>query len=131
MSGRPFSTWLGAGLLLAGAAALRFWRLGQAALWADEASNLHIASVPLKQLVLLMPHDAKPPLYYLLLHFWVAVFGNGEAAVRSLDALLGALTPLAVLLAGGVGAAAGDSLSLMYAMPSRGKSSKTRPPMRR
>ncbi|HEY9596072.1 MAG TPA: glycosyltransferase family 39 protein, partial [Cyanophyceae cyanobacterium] len=39
----------------------------------------------LKALVGVEPH---PPLFYLSQHFWLRLFGNGEAAVRSLGALL-------------------------------------------
>ena len=34
-------------------------------------------------------NDIHPPLYYWLLHGWVRLLGTGEAAVRSLSALLG------------------------------------------
>lgn len=39
----------------------------------------------LKALVGIEPH---PPLFYLSQHFWLRLFGNGEAAARSLGALL-------------------------------------------
>src|SRR5262249_50970686 len=41
-----------------------------------------------------------PPLYFLLLSLWTRAFGSGEAAVRSLSVLAGALTVLALLLFG-------------------------------
>ncbi|MFQ6100879.1 MAG: glycosyltransferase family 39 protein [Anaerolineae bacterium] len=44
--------------------------------------------------------DQHPPLYYLLLHFWLALFGDGEVAVRALSALLGTLTIPALYLLG-------------------------------
>ena len=39
----------------------------------------------------LLRQDGSPPLYYLLLHAWIGVFGDGEAAARSLSLLFAAL----------------------------------------
>lgn len=40
--------------------------------------------------------DPTPPLYYVCLHFWIKLFGNGLAAVRSLSAIFGSLSILAI-----------------------------------
>jgi mannosyltransferase len=73
-------------------------------LWLDEALSVEIASRPLQDLPELLRRDGAPPLYYLLLHCWVALFGDSEVAARSLSAVLGALTlPLAWLLGRRVG----------------------------
>ena len=41
-------------------------------------------------------HDGSPPLYYLLLHFWMDVFGQSDVAVRALSGVLSLATlPLA------------------------------------
>ena len=45
-----------------------------------------------------MERDGAPPLYYVLLHGWMRVFGTTDVAVRSLSGLLGvAMLPLAFL----------------------------------
>ncbi|MDQ3145769.1 MAG: glycosyltransferase family 39 protein, partial [Actinomycetota bacterium] len=56
-------------------------------LWLDEALSVDIARLPLDQLFDALRRDGHPPLYYLLLHWWMAVFGEGDLAVRSLSAL--------------------------------------------
>ena len=65
-------------------------------LWLDEALTVNIARLPLGEIRAALRIDGAPPLYYFLLHGWMAVFGEGNLAVRSLPALLGILTlPLA------------------------------------
>ncbi|MGY1592611.1 glycosyltransferase family 39 protein [Geodermatophilus sp. SYSU D00708] len=65
-------------------------------LWLDEAQSVAIARLPLPELFTALREDGSPPLYYLLLHGWIALFGQGAGAVRSLSALIGLLTlPLA------------------------------------
>lgn len=67
-------------------------------LWLDEALTVNIARVPLGSLAATLKVDGAPPLYYVLLHFWMQVFGESDAAVRAFPALLGVLTfPLAFL----------------------------------
>jgi mannosyltransferase len=61
-------------------------------LWMDEAITTGIASHPLTQIPGLLRHDGSPPLYYLLLHFWMLAFGMGEAATHALSLLCGLLT---------------------------------------
>lgn len=62
------------------------------ALWLDEAISVDIARLPLARLPEALRHDGAPPLYYLLLHGWVRLFGTGGVAVRSLSGLLSVLT---------------------------------------
>src|SRR5690606_28023570 len=58
-------------------------------LWLDEALSVNIASAPLAEIDDLLRHDGHPPLYYWLLHLWIDVFGDGDAAVRALSGVLG------------------------------------------
>jgi len=86
------SWWLtGLGLLaiLGLAAGLRFYRLGGQSLWNDEGTSVALAGRSLPVITLDAAADIHPPLYHYLLHFWLALFGNGEVAARSLSALLG------------------------------------------
>jgi mannosyltransferase len=62
---------------------LRFW--ASSSLWLDEAQSVAIARLPLGQLFDALRQDGSPPLYYLLLHGWMAVFGTGDFAVRALS----------------------------------------------
>lgn len=60
--------------------------------WMDEAITTGIASHPLSQIPTVLRQDGSPPLYYLLLHFWIQAFGGSEAATHALSLLFGLLT---------------------------------------
>jgi mannosyltransferase len=77
---------------------LRF--LTSSHLWLDEALTVNIARLPLARIPDALRHDGSPPLYYLALHFWSAVFGSGDAAVRALSALFAVATLPLVWVAG-------------------------------
>ena len=68
-------------------------------LWLDEAQSVAIARSSLGGLYTGLREDGAPPLYYLLLHGWMAVFGQGAFAVRSLSGLFSvAALPVAWVL---------------------------------
>ena len=65
-------------------------------LWLDEALSASIAALPVGDLLDALRHDGHPPLYYLLLHGWTELVGDGDAAMRVLSGLLSvAALPLA------------------------------------
>lgn len=75
--------------------ALRLGGLG-ISLWLDEGLSVGIASHPLTAIPGLLVQDGSPPLYYLLLHGWMEMFGDSEEAVRGLSLLFGlAVVPTA------------------------------------
>jgi 4-amino-4-deoxy-L-arabinose transferase-like glycosyltransferase len=87
-------TWLFVAGVLAIGFVLRFWTRSD--LWLDEALSINIARLPLSDLHAALRHDGAPPLYYLLLHFWIQAFGIGDLATRSLSGLISLATlPLA------------------------------------
>jgi hypothetical protein len=53
--------------------------------WIDEAISVGISSHPLGQLHSLLRQDGSPPLYYVLLHVWMQLFGHGEVATHTLS----------------------------------------------
>ncbi|MDQ3896222.1 MAG: glycosyltransferase family 39 protein [Actinomycetota bacterium] len=57
------------------------------ALWLDEAQTVAIAKRPLTDIAHALRRDGAPPLFYVLLHGWMRVFGDGDLAVRSLAGL--------------------------------------------
>ena len=89
-------------LLTAGTLLLRTGIL-HSGYWIDEAITVGIASHDLREIPGLLRLDGSPPLFYLLLHGWMALAGTGEAATRAL-ALAFAL--VAVPVAWWAGAAA-------------------------
>jgi 4-amino-4-deoxy-L-arabinose transferase-like glycosyltransferase len=60
--------------------------------WMDEAITTGIASHPLSAIPGILRHDGNPPLFYMLLHGWMSVFGSSESATHSLSILFGLLT---------------------------------------
>jgi mannosyltransferase len=77
--------------LIAVSAALRtYFIAGQ--LWMDEAITTGISSHSLAQIPGILRHDGSPPLFYLLLHFWMQAFGDAPAATHALSLLFGLAT---------------------------------------
>ena len=52
--------------------------LTRSPLWLDEALSVDIARLPLGDIPEALRHDGHPPLYYVLLHGWMAAFGEGD-----------------------------------------------------
>ncbi len=73
------------------ATATRFFRLGAQSLWSDEGNSVALAHRSFAEIAVRTAHDIHPPLYYWLLKFWVAGWGDTEFAVRALSAALGVL----------------------------------------
>lgn len=80
----------------------RLYNLTYHSLWLDEAISIGWAQMPVRTILsvsLNLVQDRHPPLYYLLLHVWTRLFGDGEFSVRMLSALAGAMiVPLGYLL---------------------------------
>lgn len=79
-------------IALALGSALRFWRLGADEMLRPEAAawTAAIARGPRRVFELGLRYDAgKLSLYDLALHYWIAAFGQGLPAMRSLSAILG------------------------------------------
>lgn len=53
--------------------------------WRDEAFSYFMAKKNVLQIIYLTAKDYNPPLYYLILHFWIKVFGSSEILLRSLS----------------------------------------------
>lgn len=94
---RQFGLVLGALVVLTGVVA-RF--LAPNGLWLDEALSVNIAKLPLTQMAGALVQDGSPPLYYVMLHCWMLVFGQGEFAVRSLSAIASVATLPLMWMAG-------------------------------
>ncbi|CAN5765868.1 hypothetical protein BH24ACT4_BH24ACT4_07000 [soil metagenome] len=78
--------------------------LQRSPLWLDEALSSNIAALPLSDIPGALKQDGHPPLYYVLLHGWQDVVGDGDVAVRLLSGVVGlALVPLAWIAAGRIG----------------------------
>jgi uncharacterized membrane protein len=56
-------------------------------LWRDEAFSYLLAKEPISKMLPLTAGDFSPPLYYIVLHYWMSIFGTSEVALRSLSTL--------------------------------------------
>ena len=84
-------------IALVAAVLLRLWTRSD--LWLDERLTYNIARLPLAEIPDALKRDGSPPLYYLLLHGWMRVFGESDIAARLLSGVLGIATlPLAWLV---------------------------------
>jgi mannosyltransferase len=94
--------WGVAGLLLALTLVSLYLRTRQIHFyyWIDEAISVGISSHPLSQLPHLLREDGSPPLYYVLLHFWMRLFGRGEVATHWLSLIFALVTVPASYWAG-------------------------------
>ncbi|HWE10547.1 MAG TPA: glycosyltransferase family 39 protein [Solirubrobacteraceae bacterium] len=89
----PAWLWISGGLiaLMALSAYVRTRYIG-GQFWMDEAITTGISLHPLKVIPGVLRYDGNPPLYYMLLHVWMSMFGDSENATHSLSVLLGVLT---------------------------------------
>jgi mannosyltransferase len=86
-------------LILSLGAMLRIVNLGSDSIWLDEAYSIQFAHLaPVQLLAETAASDVHPPLYYLLLHYWINLFGDSEASVRLLSVLFGLLAILMIYL---------------------------------
>ncbi len=77
---------------------LRIGMARRGGLWCDEAQFLWIVRIPTLRAMLdfLWHHESHPPLFYVLMRGWLAIFGDSEPAALSLPIILGtALVPAA------------------------------------
>lgn len=78
------------GLIILLGAILRLWNVGSESAWIDEAYSLSLASHSVLDIVKGTAADQHPPLYYLLLKFWL-MFGSGVTYARLLSVIIGVI----------------------------------------
>lgn len=95
MQGKIFT-----GIVLLGTV-LRLISLNQS-LWLDEATSVLVArNFTIREILTkFSPGDFHPPLYYLLLKFWVSIFGASEVGARSLSVAAGVISIIFIYLIG-------------------------------
>jgi mannosyltransferase len=82
--------WAALGVAIVYCILVRLW--APRGLWLDESQSVAIARLPLTghgtTLIQGLRQDGSPPLYYLILHYWIAIFGQGDRTVRALSFVL-------------------------------------------
>ena len=66
----------------------------------DEANSVRIAKMSLSQLVPEVSRDVNPPLYYILLHYWISFFGSSDFSVRFMSVIFAVLAILMIYKVG-------------------------------
>ncbi len=98
---------------------LGFYQVGRPELWRDELASWSFASRPVPEMIAAARHTGATQLaYYLLLHFWMAAFGDSADAMRALSVLAMAAAAACVALVGRrlAGARAGLLSGLVFAL---------------
>jgi mannosyltransferase len=62
------------------------------AYWIDEGISIGIAKHKFFDIPGVLRQDGAPPIYYLLLHFWIELFGTKESATHALSLVFSTLT---------------------------------------
>ena len=84
--------------IIFGGLALRLFHLGRQSLWTDEIAAVIVAGQSLIEVVFtIATRDVSPPLYYLILHFWMKL-GTSEFSLRLLSVLLAGGSMVGVFL---------------------------------
>jgi hypothetical protein len=89
------------GFIIILCALLRFYHIGAASLWSDGIFSRYYLDLFGLHYVLTdgLSRETNPPTYYLLLRGWMSLFGDSEAALRSLSAATSILcVPVTYLL---------------------------------
>jgi len=71
---------------------LRVFHLSHESIWLDEGISIAMAKLSVSDMFNKLLVDSMPPLHYLLLHYWITVFGDGEFSVRFLSLLFSMAT---------------------------------------
>jgi mannosyltransferase len=98
---------------------LGFYQVGRPVLWRDELASWSFASRPVASLIATARYTGATQMtYYLLLHFWMAAFGDSADAMRALSVLAMAGAAACVTLIGRhlAGARAGLTSGLVFAV---------------
>jgi hypothetical protein len=94
----PFAVW---GLLVILAnASVKLYFLNEYELQGDEAFSVFHAQQKLKELIDTLNGEANPPVYYILLHFWIKLFGIAPVSVKLLNIILSFGTAVMIVAIG-------------------------------
>jgi len=72
---------------------VRFYNIGARSIWLDEGITVNLAWDNIKNIILDRASTGiHPPLYFILTHFWIRIFGDSEVALRSFSAIFSVLS---------------------------------------
>jgi uncharacterized membrane protein len=82
-------------IILAGTA-FRAYFIGYRALWICELYSVSYATLSMKELFTILQSGNQTPLYFVLLHYWVTLLGDSDAAVRLFSVFWGTVGLLGI-----------------------------------
>jgi mannosyltransferase len=74
--------------------------LGSQEIDIDEPFSIYNAQGSIKDILLLMPGENNPPLFFIVLHYWIKLFGINPVSVRFLPMIFSSLTVIFIYLTG-------------------------------
>lgn len=66
--------------------------------WFDEIVTVSVAAKPLSQMLPYLAYENNPPLFTLLVHWWLLIFGQSEVIVKLLSVIIGTLSIVVIYL---------------------------------
>lgn len=79
---------------------LRIYDLGTESIWVDEGISILLANSNLFQIVVNRAQSTHPPMYFIILHYWVNLFGDTEFSTRFLSVIFGLFSILMIYKVG-------------------------------
>ncbi|MDE6105657.1 MAG: hypothetical protein K2F84_01000 [Bacteroidales bacterium] len=79
---------------------LRLWHIGSTDIGQDESFSAMCALFPVKDIIYVLTKGDNPPLWEILLHYWMVWFGVSTVAMRMLPLIFNVLTVVPIYLTG-------------------------------
>lgn len=80
--------------------AIRYCGTAKILIATDEFFSIYYANFSVHDIVVNLTMGDNPPLWEILLHYWMRLFGHGEVAMRTLPILFSALTVIPIFMIG-------------------------------
>ncbi|HHG84240.1 MAG TPA: hypothetical protein ENJ82_05770, partial [Bacteroidetes bacterium] len=79
---------------------LKLWQAGETSLYLDEGASIFYAQMDGDAFAAFLNQDASPPLYYWLLHGWMAIVGDDLGVLRGLSGAISSLAAIGIFALG-------------------------------
>lgn len=69
---------------------LRIYKLGSESLTLDEMATVNVAKKSIEEIILY--RNIHPPFYYIIIHYWIELFGDSEFSIRFPSVIFGVIS---------------------------------------